>query len=224
MTTSDADDRRRHVLVVEDEPRMGRLLGDMLVELGYAASVVGSAEAGLRSMAEHRHPIVVMDLNLPGMSGMDAIEKIRQRWPETAAIVLTGFGDLESAKRAIHLDVVEFLTKPAHLGDLETALARAERRLRDADLQALADRIDDDDNDPSRIAGRAHDDEAAAPRRAGEADPSVDPPTDLRSLERQAILDALDRHDGNRQRAADALGISVRTLYYRLKEYRIYPD
>lgn len=207
MTDPASEDARRHALVVEDEPRMAKMLGEALVELGCRATVVGTAEAGLRSMAEHRHPVVIMDLNLPGMGGMEALEQIRQRWPATAAIVLTGFGDLESARRAIHLDVVEFLTKPAHLGDLEVALARAEQRLRDADVQAIQ----------ARVAA-----EHPAPQAPAEAsDESQPPPTNLRDLERQAILDALQRCQGNRQRAAEALGISVRTLYYRLKEYRI---
>ena len=196
------------MLIVEDEPRVGRMLGEALVELGYRATVLGTAEAGLRSMAEHRHPVVIMDLNLPGMGGMEALQRIRRQWPRTAAIVLTGFGDLESAKRAIHLDVVEFLTKPAHLGDLETALARAEDRLRDADVEDLRDKA---------AAERAVDDEPVASPPAADAAP----PTNLRDLERQAIVDALNRHDGNRKRAAETLGISVRTLYYRLKEYRI---
>jgi len=208
LPDAEPHETRRHVLVVEDEPRMGHLLGEALVELGYQATVVTTAEAGLRSMAEHRHPIVVMDLNLPGMGGMAALERIRQRWPSTAAIVLTGFGDLASAQQAIHLDVVEFLTKPAHLGDLETALARAEQRLRDADLEALQ----------NKVAAEQPAEDAPAPTRTPDHD---DPPANLRELERQAILDALQRHEGNRQRAAEALGISVRTLYYRLKEYRI---
>ncbi len=69
--------------------------------------------------------IVLLDLNLPGMTGMDFFRKLRDRWPITQVIILTGFGDLESAREAIRLDVVDFLTKPCHLGELEQALDRA---------------------------------------------------------------------------------------------------
>ena len=63
------------------------------------------------------------------MDGLTLIEKIRASWPLTQVIVMTGFGDLESAKRAIRLDVVDFLTKPCHLGELEQSIERARQRL-----------------------------------------------------------------------------------------------
>ena len=199
------DHPQRNVLVVEDEPRMGQMLGDAMVELGYTATVVTSGEQALKAMKEQARPIVIMDLNLPGMNGMQCLEQIRGDWPDTAAIILTGFGDLDAAKQAIHLDVVEFLTKPAHLGDLDQALSRAERRLHDRDMKQLRQRIaeqhpeatTDEDADTSDAQGAAADEQR--------------PPT-LRELERRAILDSLARHDDNREQTAEELGISVRTL------------
>jgi DNA-binding NtrC family response regulator len=209
---------RRDVLIVEDEPRMGRLLGQMMVELGYAATWARTGEEALERMQERPHPIAVLDLNLPGMGGMECLQRIREQWPDTEAIILTGFGDLDAAKRAIHLDVVEFLTKPCHLGDLEVALSRAEQRLRQHELDDLADRL-----------RRQHEADQALGRPvadAPESGPSDDaePPAEsgslnLKALERRAILDALNKHEGNREAAAAELGISVRTLYYRLREY-----
>lgn len=202
-----SSDHRRDVLVVEDEPRVGQMLGQAMVELGYRANVVRTGEEALRAMDQQARPIVVLDLNLPGMTGLECLKKMRESWPDTAAIILTGFGDLDAAKEAIHLDVVEFLTKPAHLGDLEVALSRAEQRLHVGDLErlrekfgkggstALAESIDDDSADPSN-------------------------PMSLADLERKAILGALARNDGNREKTAEELGISVRTLYYRLDEYK----
>ncbi len=198
------DHPERDVLIVEDEPRMGQMLGEAMVELGYRATVVTTGEQAVRQFESEPRPIVIVDLNLPGMSGLECLERIRGGWPDTAAIILTGFGDLDAAKRAIHLDVVEFLTKPAHLGDLDRALSRAEQRLHERDMQQLR----------RRLAER-HPDAADA----GDAD-EADAPVTLRELERRAILDALARHDGNREHTAHELGISVRTLYYRLKEYQ----
>ncbi|MHB1158553.1 MAG: response regulator transcription factor [Phycisphaerales bacterium] len=195
---------RRHVLIVEDEPRLGQVLGQAMVELGYTATVVRTGEEAMRRMGESPHSILILDLNLPGMSGLDVLEKVRAAHGDVAAIILTGFGDLDSAKRAIHLDVVEFLTKPAHLGELEIALNRAEQRLRERDIERLRQRL--------------HEGIEASTSGDGGRNP-VDAALKLEELEKHAILASLERHDGNREKTAKELGISVRTLYYRLSQY-----
>jgi DNA-binding NtrC family response regulator len=113
-------------------------------------------------------------------------------------MILTGLGDLDAAQRAIRLDVVDFLSKPASLGDLELALNRAWRR-----RNQLLER------DP------LHADATAAFAFDAESDSA----RNLRDVEREHILSALDRNHGNRGAAAAELGISIRTLYYRLAEY-----
>src|SRR5258708_24507291 len=86
------------------------------------------SELALKFMETQNIGIVILDLNLPGIDGIESLEKLRRRNRKVQAIILTGFGDLEAAKKAIHLDVVEFLTKPCTLGSLEVALARARAR------------------------------------------------------------------------------------------------
>jgi two-component system, response regulator RegA len=140
------------------------------------------------------------------MGGMEVFERVRERWPETQVIVLTGFGDLEAAKQAIHLDVVEFLTKPCHLGELEQALDRARRRIEEA--RPLPEVIDDSEPESARAP--------AAPVELAQPGSGAK----LEEVERQHILAALARHKGNRAAAAAELGISLRTLYYRLSEYQ----
>ncbi|MFI5379042.1 MAG: response regulator transcription factor [Tepidisphaerales bacterium] len=180
------------VLIVEDEGRMRELLTRAVTNWQLRAASAATGEEALRQMDKEPANIVLLDLNLPAMSGIECLEQIRQRWPETQVIILTGFGDLESAKAAIHLDVVEFLTKPAHLGQLEQAIDRARRRIprRLPQVEPLPPEPEDD---------------------AGS--------TKLYDIERQHILATLARHDGNRVATAEELGIALRTLYYRLAEY-----
>lgn len=188
-----------HVLIVEDEPRMRDVLLRAVGGWGFPASAARSGEEALRMMQSEPSAIVILDLNLPGMDGMECFEQIRQRWPTTQVIILTGFGDLDAARKAIHLDVVEFLTKPCHLGELETALGRARKRLMDI--------------------------LPSAPEPLEEEPPTFEPPSPpepgvtLEEMERQHILAALARNRGNRAATAAELGISLRTLYYRLAEY-----
>jgi two-component system OmpR family response regulator len=199
------------VLVVEDEARLRELLARVLPGWGFEVAVARSAEEATRLAAADPPDIVLLDLNLPGEDGLAFFARLRQRWPQVQGIVQTGFGSVESARQAIHLEVVEFLTKPASLGELERALDRAVRKLSAAPPvippELLNDDGDDDDEDSS----------------------GIDVPTDapvgaagktLEEVERQHILAALARNGGNRTATALELGISRRTLYYKLEEYQ----
>ncbi|MCC6581696.1 MAG: DNA-binding response regulator [Phycisphaeraceae bacterium] len=203
----------RRLLIVEDEPRMRATLEDMVAMIGFETVGASTAEKALRILAEQSFPMALIDLNLPGMSGMDLFERIHQQHAAMSVVILTGFGDLAAAQRAIRYNVVDFLTKPCHLGDLEVALDRAWRR-------APARRV---------VCETHHADatqSASPPLPAPPASPALEPKTcekageiSLDEVERQHILAMLERHGGNRRTTAEALGISVRTLYYRLADY-----
>jgi DNA-binding NtrC family response regulator len=192
-------------------------------EMGFLPTGAASAEQALRVLEQQSFPVIILDLNLPGIGGMDLLQAVRQRWPAMQAIVLTGFGDLESARQAIHLDVVDFLTKPCALGDLEIALSRAFRRLEQIHPTALdatvemPEEVEDEEEEEEAPsvppARKGKDGLAFAPRDGSEA-------LSMEDVERRTILAALEKHGGNRAAAAEELGISLRKLYYRLGEYQ----
>jgi DNA-binding NtrC family response regulator len=211
------------VLIVEDEPRMRDMLARAVAGMSCSAQGARHAEEALRQMAdEARGPaeVVILDLNLPGMTGTELLPLLKQRWPATQVIILTGFGDLDAARQAIRCDAVDFLTKPCHLGELEAALDRARRRLAppppSASAPAAGGRSYPGANPASAEASEAFE-------RPDEAEACQERPLlgagRLDALERHHILAVLARHAGNRAAAAAELGISVRTLYYRLAEY-----
>lgn len=179
------------VLVVEDEPRLRELLQRAVTGWGFDAASARSGEEAIRLNDARPFEIAILDLNLPMMDGLEALHRLREKSPGMQAIVLTGFASIEAAKRAVHLDVVEFLTKPCHLGELEQALDRALRRMAPTPPEVL-----DQPDLPIPAAG-----------------------VTLEEVERQHILTALRRNNGNRTAAAQELGISRRTLYYKLEEY-----
>jgi DNA-binding NtrC family response regulator len=183
------------LLVVEDETRLRDLLRDVARDMGFETAGVRSAEEALRLLNTEPKHLLIVDLNLPGIGGIDFIEQAKARWPETQMIILTGFGTLETARRAIHLDVVEFLTKPSPLSEVERALDRARRRIDEIRARQLP-----------------------TPTNP-EPPPTSDQPT-LADQERQIILTALQRNNGNRTQTALALGISRRTLHSRLQQYQ----
>lgn len=181
------------VVVVEDEARLRDVLVRMLHELEHEATAYASGEAAWRDLAEGDDPVVLLtDLMLPGMSGLDLAEKVQAARPGVAVIVLTAFGSVESAQRAIRLDAADFLTKPCSMGELDAAVSRAAAKLREPVTVPRAIMADDKPGEVQTIA----------------------------QMEHEQIEAALARHEGNRRAAADELGISLRTLYYRLKQYR----
>jgi DNA-binding NtrC family response regulator len=193
--------RTLKVLIVEDESRMRELLVDAISDMGFLPTPVRNAEEAARLLQTDPHDIAMLDLHLPGMGGMELFAQIRQRHPAMAVIVLTGFGDLESARTAITLDVVDFLTKPCHMHEIERALDRARKRVTQHGAIGSISSI------------------FSVPEAAPNASASSQTGT-LADAEREQILAALARHQGNRTAAAAALGISRRTLQYRLREYR----
>jgi DNA-binding NtrC family response regulator len=184
--------RDTRLLIVEDESRMRDLLLRAVEGWGFEAAGARNGEEALRLSQEDGFDIAVLDLNLPGMDGLETLRRLREKSPDIAGIVLTGFASIDAAKRAVHLDVVEFLTKPCHLGELEQALDRAMRK---------------NVTEPGVPLSLPE---------ASEAEPAVT----LEDVERQHILQTLNRNAGNRTAAAKELGISRRTLYYKLNEYQ----
>jgi DNA-binding NtrC family response regulator len=202
------------VLIVEDEVRLREMLTRAVQEMGFTPTAAGNAEAALRLLDGRAFDILVVDLNLPGIGGLEFLEQARARWPATQAIILTGFGDLEAAKQAIRLDVADFLTKPAPLGELEKALDRARnRRLQFGSAEAPRPHLPD----RAAEAGDEEDDEEpVAPEKAAAGGPTPS----LEEMEQRHILAVLEKNHGNRTATAAELGISLRKLYYRLGQYQ----
>jgi DNA-binding NtrC family response regulator len=204
-----------HVLIVEDEQRLRDLLLRSLTNWGFDASAARSAEEAMRHSDVSPPDIVLLDLNLPGMDGLEFFTSLRRKRPDVQGIVLTGFATVEAAKQAVHMDMVEFLTKPCHLGELEQALDRAVRRIAPPDPPIVPDAADDS---PGRGVDANRRFAGAGAANVGEADDG--PARTLDEVEREHILSTLQRHDGNRTATAAELGISRRTLYYKLTEYQ----
>jgi len=184
------------VLIVDDEGRLRDVLTRAIGSWGFQVASARSGEEALRLMQATKFDISILDLNLPGVSGIELFEKLRTNNPDHQVIVLTGFGNLESARASIRLDVVDFLEKPCPLGELEKSLHRATQRLVRPMPQNLA---------PAEEEPAATEDE---------------PVQTLQDVEREHIIAALRRNEGNRTATAQELGISRRTLQYKLSEYQ----
>jgi two-component system nitrogen regulation response regulator GlnG len=113
------------VLVVDDEPSICWGLRRLCESAGHEVTTVASAEHALMAIEEAAPDAIVLDVRLPGMSGLDAIPVIRQRAGTVPIIVITAHGDLETAVEATREGVFDYVLKPFDLETIERALVRA---------------------------------------------------------------------------------------------------
>jgi DNA-binding NtrC family response regulator len=116
------------LLVVDDDADVLRSVGDYFERLGYAVHREGSGEAALETYARQRPEVVILDLRLPGLDGLQVLEELRRQ--DAAVLLLTGHGDIETAVRAMQLGAENFLTKPVDMQLLAAATARALDKVR----------------------------------------------------------------------------------------------
>ena len=120
-----ATERRPRILVVDDEAREAELVTYALRRRGHAADHVCSAEACLAWMQQAPAEVALVDMMMPGMSGVELCHLLREQYPETLAIMLTGRGDVGVAVDAMRAGVYDFMTKPVMPSTLELVIARA---------------------------------------------------------------------------------------------------
>jgi two-component system response regulator FlrC len=122
------------ILVVDDEPAMRLLLSSVLVEEGHDVTSAASGEEALQLIAKRHFHLVLTDLKMPGISGLELLEQVKRDDPGTAVIILTAFGTVEGAVEAMRMGAVHYLLKPlSNPEELRLSVRRVleERRVTD---------------------------------------------------------------------------------------------
>jgi two-component system nitrogen regulation response regulator GlnG len=128
----------KKILIIDDEEAVCWALKGALTDEGHAVAVAPSAEEGLEQARQLRPDAVILDVRLPGMDGLTALTRLRELTEDAPVIVVTAFGNLDTAVRAVEGGAFDYLAKPF---DLEQALEAVTRALSRRQLQkpALAD-------------------------------------------------------------------------------------
>ena len=120
---------RAHILVVDDEALLRKMLRTILVREGFnAVKCTNDGETALAKLAKERFDIVITDVRMPGMDGMELLSKIKEQYPEIAVVVMTGYGDMNTPEQARLLGADEYITKPFKATEIEVIVERVRIR------------------------------------------------------------------------------------------------
>jgi len=117
------------ILLVDDEAGICKVLSLSLLDSGYEVFTAENGDKALRIFEKNHPPIVITDIKMPGMDGIELLRHIKQRNPDTEVIMITGHGDIDLAIKSLKHEATDFITKPINEDALEVALKRARERI-----------------------------------------------------------------------------------------------
>jgi two-component system NtrC family response regulator len=113
------------ILIVEDDETLQNVMRLQLQKLGYEAASAPNAEQAIEILQRIPHELIITDLNLPGVSGIELLKRIRSEYPGSAVIVMTAFGTIQSAVEAMKCGAYDYITKPIEPYELKALVSRA---------------------------------------------------------------------------------------------------
>src|SRR5574341_1257286 len=143
-----------HILIVDDERAIQTSLRGVLEDEGYRVTAVGSAEEALACLADDAPDLVFLDIWMPGMDGLEALAEMKRLRPETAVVMISGHGTIETAVKATKLGAYDFIEKPL---SLEKTLLAATRALDHGRLERLNRDLREQLARGQEIVGRSRD-------------------------------------------------------------------
>ena len=118
------------LLLIDDEEGIRKLLSISLRNEGYDVITADNGQSGIELFEQEAPSIVLTDIKMPGMDGIDVLRRIKKINPDAEVIIITGYGDMENAVKSIQLEASDFIAKPINAEALSKALRRAEAKLK----------------------------------------------------------------------------------------------
>jgi two-component system NtrC family response regulator len=131
------------ILIVEDDATLQRVIQMQVQRMGYEVSAASDVARAREILAETPHNLVITDMNLPGLSGLELLKTVRMEHPETTVILMTAYGTVETAVEAMKAGAYDYLTKPLHIYELKALIDRVlERNRLIEEVRTLRSNID----------------------------------------------------------------------------------
>ncbi len=112
------------ILIVDDDEEICKNLGEVLEDDGYDVEYVTSGKEALEKVTKEKYDIVITDLVMPKISGMDLLSYIKRERPETEVVMITAFGSIENAVEAMRRGASDYIEKPFKLNEIRTSIKR----------------------------------------------------------------------------------------------------
>ena len=122
------EDIKANVLVVDDEEQFLKVFSQRLEGRGMKVDTSASGEEALSKVQDKDFDAIILDLAMPGMSGLETLKRIRNENPDLQIIILTGHGSIEKGVEAIKEGAVDFLEKPADVNKVMEKISEAKRK------------------------------------------------------------------------------------------------
>ena len=209
------------VLVVEDNDRLAETLISLLRSEGHAVDHVANGEDADAVLAAETFDLVVLDLGLPGMDGLDVLRHLRDRRNETAVLVLTGRGALDDRVKGLDLGADDYMTKPFEIEELEArvrALLRRRARAVGKDLRVgnllfdVSARVARLDGQPLDLPKRELDLLEALMVRAGRVTDKQELIEAISPFDEELSESAIELYVSRLRKKLDPVGVRIRML------------
>ncbi len=115
----------KRILVIDDETIIRVSCERALIPEGYGVKSASSGEEGLALMEKEPFDLILLDIKMPDMDGIEALERIKERWPEIEVIMITGYGTVETAVKSLKLGAFNYIEKPFSPDTLLSAVKEA---------------------------------------------------------------------------------------------------
>ena len=126
----DTTNESAHILVVDDEGAIRYSVSKTLQRVGYNVNEAASGEEALESMKKQRYDVVLTDIRMPGLTGVELLKRIKEQAPDSIVILMTGYASLGTAVEALRLGAHDYLIKPSSSQDIRQSVSRGVERAR----------------------------------------------------------------------------------------------
>src|SRR3974377_1563097 len=111
---------RGRILAIDDEPNIRRLIQSEFKLEGFDIAIARDGEEGLLLLDDQIFDVVLLDIKLPRMNGIEVLKRLKEKAPQTEVLMITGYGDIKTAVESLKLGAREYITKPFKLDELLT--------------------------------------------------------------------------------------------------------
>ncbi len=106
------------ILIIDDEERFRTTMAKLLTVRGLEVSTIGDGETALKELREKSYDVIILDVRMPGMSGIQVMAELRKLDPFIEVIIMTGYASVDNAKKIMELGAYDYLLKPYNIDEL----------------------------------------------------------------------------------------------------------